>query len=178
MSPASNYKMFWTSVNEPFDLDLYLLWAINPTKFQINCSNSSWDIEQEWKSKTAALRPYWIADHPEICTWALPYMSQYSYQISNQMPKWFLRYSAETKIQDGGLVAIFHFWSSSNSYLSYSLYRPITLPNFKSIAPAVREISNGNENSRWLPCAHIGFLITLKFVLELSFIWANIPTKR
>ena len=36
MSPASNYEMFLKSVNEPFDLglDLYLIWANNPTKFQ------------------------------------------------------------------------------------------------------------------------------------------------
>ena len=54
----------------------------------------------------AALCPYWISDHPEICTLALFYMGQYPYQMLNQMLKWFLRYSAETKIQDGGLAAI------------------------------------------------------------------------
>ena len=57
----------------------------------------------------AAWRPYWISIHPEIYMLALGYMGQYPYQISNQMLKWFLRYRAESKIQDGDLAAILDF---------------------------------------------------------------------
>ena len=77
------------------------------------------------------------------------------------------------KIQDGRLVAILDFWAGQKSNLTLSLYVPINVTNFKSIAQTLLQILSGIRNSKWLPGSHIRFLIRSKIEHNLRLTCTN-----
>ena len=74
------------------------------------------------------------------------------------------------------MAAWWPYWISDTSDISSDSV-PTDLLSFKSLAPMLLEIFGGNENPRWPPGSHIGFLIGSKIELELPLEGTNKPAK-
>ena len=81
------------------------------------------------------------------------------------------------EIQNSCLAAILDCQSGPKLNLTFVECVPINVPNFKSIAQTLLEILSGNENPRWQPGSHIGFLIGSKIELDFCLISTNICAK-
>ena len=123
----------------------------------------------------ATWQPYWITFWPENPTELVSYLDTTAYQIWNWSFKWFSRYWAGTKIQDGHLAAILNCLSARKSNWTWIWYN--CLPNLKVIVQTVLKILSWKENPRWLSWGHTGLPISLKIQLKLHITLIQLPTK-